>query len=68
MRPRVSSRKQPRVRGIQSGAQHFFQYNTMLDFGTPAVLGSPTLQYFNDILEDISNQKLKHDSLGPPRP
>jgi hypothetical protein len=51
-----------------SGAQRFFQYNTMLDFGTPAVLGSPTLQYFNDILEDISNQKLKHDSLGLPRP
>ena len=49
MRPRVSSRKQPRVRGIQSGAQHFFQYNTMLDFGTPPVLGSPTPQCFNEI-------------------
>src|SRR5215469_5758677 len=36
--------KRPRVRGIQSGAQRFSQYNTMLDFGTPPVLGSPTLQ------------------------
>ena len=50
-----------------SGAQRFFQYNTMLDFGTPPVFGGLTLQCFNEIPGDISNQKLKYDSLGPPR-
>ena len=39
----------------------------MLDFGTPPVFGGLTLQCFNEIPGDISNQKLKYDSLGPPR-
>ena len=66
MRPLISSRKAAaRSRNPpRPGAQRFFQYNTMLDFGTPAVLGSPTLQRFNEIPGDISNQKLRHDSLG----
>jgi hypothetical protein len=40
-----------------SGAQRFVQYNTMLDFGTLAVLGSPTLQCFNDIPGGTSRTK-----------
>ncbi len=35
----------------------------MLGFGAPPVLGGPTLQRFNDILRNISDQELRHDQL-----
>jgi hypothetical protein len=41
-------------------AQSFLQYDAMLGFGASAVLGRPPFQRFNDILGNVSDQKLRH--------
>ena len=45
------------------GAQSFFQYDAMLGFGAPPVLGGPALQRFDDILGNVSDKELRHDPL-----
>jgi hypothetical protein len=45
------------------GAQSFFEYDAMLGFGTPPVLGGPALQRFDDILGNVSDQELRHVAL-----
>jgi len=36
------------------------QYDAVLGFGAPPVLGGPTLQCFNNILGNVSYQELRH--------
>jgi hypothetical protein len=47
-----------------TGAQSFFEYDAMLGFGAPPVLGGSALQRFNDILGNVPHQKLRHDRLN----
>jgi hypothetical protein len=40
--------------------QSFLQYDAVLGFGAPPVLGGPTFQCFNNILGNVSYQELRH--------
>jgi hypothetical protein len=44
-----------------TGAQSFFEYDAMLGFGAPAVLGGPAPQRFNDVLGNLSDEELRHN-------